>query len=1158
MAGEERIVTAYPTNRILMFDKDCNPIRELAPSEVLSRVRHEVINGEHALTIETTRRLEVGWRALTVDATGRWREWVVEEPDELHDQGLSATGTYRLVWSLQYDLTHTFDFGGNLGHKEVGMSRDAGGGEAVAAAITGTRRWVVGTCDVQPVEAGNGVVMIAKSAWDKLSAVVDAWGGELDAQIEVGLEGVTARRVCLLEHVGAYEATRRFEWGHDLESIRRTPDPGPYYCRVVPIGKGHTEYAEGSSTADNDSYSFEWPLSLLDDPEYNPDLTEEWIEDEEAVAAFRVSDGRGGWEYPTKVVEYDEDDVELLYKAAVADLHNHTRPNVTYEASVTQLVEAGMDTHGVGLGDEVQVIDRGFNPDAGLTLQQRVTEITVDELDDGATELVIGDKQDSLASRLAGMVDGIDNVTREYNFISTDAYIRSLLDRINKEINATGGYSYLVAGEGLLTYDKAVQDPLNPIEASQVVQIKGGSIRIANTRTPEGDWDWKTVFQSGHIVTELVTGGRIETGYIGNPNSNGYWDIDNDIFRLGAGGEIAGRTIESLVNGVWVQVTDATVVTQWMQVEAGAEMPNLYDESWDRKPPDLKANMTLWKRDEVTLTTNLGTTVIYRNVESVFSASNLLPGADDPQDTDFYVSNAEISGGVIRLESSMAGESRFHAMWNTQHLTKDVCDGYTFRLTFEARKTSASYAGLSVDYAIMSTDEANLSNFPSDTDAKRGTYAVSSRLTTQFKKFTTTFAVPGDMSLGNSVDPWGVDNWLTVDFWSLEYNAPTANLLPTPSSSNMYLRYAEVDGDVIRLLRSEAYSGPTVRAGAMWRDRSLMMEECQGHTFRLTFEARRTSSLVVTTYVTYGIMHQEYIDGGTYLGDLSNGTVWCNSLVIPQTGNDALTQSWKTYEVEFTVTRDLTARDDSPYVNDPWGSDGWLAIDVHCMAGSTSNYSDVEIRNMVLLDETNPAHASNDIEIRNVSLENVATGSFTSATAQYYLSDSNVEPVGGEWSTTCPQWDVDHYFWTRSALSGTTDMCSEPNVIDISAEQTALERGQSLSDTIRGLGQGLTWTRSDLTMAIFDAARTATDYLTYRNGKLILGATDSAIRNVMTNSRNSFETNGTTVAYFGFDDVSQLWQLFIANAQITDMLRFGDFAWIARANGNMTLKWMGE
>ena len=170
---------AYPTSRIQLFDKDCNPIRELAPKEVLSRVRHEEINGEHTLTIETTRHLEVGWRALTVDSTGRWREWVVEEPDEVHDKGLSSTGTYRMVWSLQYDMSHTGDESGNLGHREVGIARSASGSEAVALAIRGTRRWTVGTCDVQPCAVGEGVVMIGENAWDCLDKVIKAWGGPL-------------------------------------------------------------------------------------------------------------------------------------------------------------------------------------------------------------------------------------------------------------------------------------------------------------------------------------------------------------------------------------------------------------------------------------------------------------------------------------------------------------------------------------------------------------------------------------------------------------------------------------------------------------------------------------------------------------------------------------------------------------------------------------------------------------------------------------------------------------------------------------------------------------------------------------------------------------------------------------------------------------------
>ena len=605
----------YPTNRVQLFDQNCNPIRELAPREVLSRVRHEEINGEHALTIETTRHLEVGWRALTVDSMGRWREWVVEEPDETHDSGLSATGTYRLVWSLQYDLSHTYDYTGSLGHREVGISRSASGSEAVALAIRGTRRWTVGTCDVQPCEVGNGVVMIAETAWDCLSKVVDAWGGELDATIEVGLDGVTARRVDLRDHVGVTEPTRRFEWGRDLTSISRKPDPGPYYCRVIPTGKTHKEYAEGNGREDADSHEFDWPLSILDDPEYNPTIVTEYIEDEESALVFRVSDGMGGWEYPTKVVKYDQDDVQLLYEEAVEDLHNHTRPNVTYEATVMQLAEAGMDPHGVDLGDEIQIVDWGFNPDFSLAIQERVTDIKVDELDDYATELTIGEKRESLIERLAGITRDVSRVSSGFDFIDTDAYVEALLDRINKEINATGGYSYLVPGEGLLTFDVAVRNPMNPIEASQAVQIKGGAIRIANSRRPDGSWDWKSVFQSGHIVTELVTSGMIETGYVGNPNGNSFWDLDADVLRIGADASVGDddQTMGALINGVWSKVVGVEVQTQWAQTDT--YMPNAYAGEWDVTPPELKPGMSLWKRDEVTMHTTLGDTVSYRNVK---------------------------------------------------------------------------------------------------------------------------------------------------------------------------------------------------------------------------------------------------------------------------------------------------------------------------------------------------------------------------------------------------------------------------------------------------------------------------------------------------------------------------------------------------------------
>ena len=550
MAGKERVV-AYPTDRVILHDRAGNLIPELAPDEVFSRLRTEEINGEHELVIVTTRRMEEGWRALTVDGSGRWREWVLTEPDEAHEAGDAALGTYRFVWSLQYDLTVSYAHS----EAEAGMDSSCTALVALQKALEGVSGWEAGPCDAPDIEAGKGCVMIYESAWSRLSKVVEVTGGEVDADITVSnLYGVTSRKVTLNAHVGSTEPTRRFDWGYDISSIHRIPDPGPYYCRVVPLGRGEQEYAGDDET------TFEWPLDITDETG-DPNLY--YIQDDDAAAAFRVPDGQGGWLYPTKAVTYSEDDPELLLNAATEDLHNHTRPGVTYEASVLQFAEAGMDVKGVGLGDDVHIVDRGFNPDVPLRLQGRVTKIIIDELSpETTTELTIGSIRDGIASTMASALDQLAEKTNAvYNSIAalnTADYVRSLVDRLNAEINATGGYTYMVPGEGTITYDTAVADPLIGIEAQQVVQIKGGSIRIANSRnTPFGglnDWDWKTVFTSGHIASEVITAIQVVSGYLGSADNGNYWNLDT--------GELVLRMPYNMFTGEVDDSSTVAVVTE--------------------------------------------------------------------------------------------------------------------------------------------------------------------------------------------------------------------------------------------------------------------------------------------------------------------------------------------------------------------------------------------------------------------------------------------------------------------------------------------------------------------------------------------------------------------------------------------------------------------
>ena len=562
MAGKERVV-AYPTDRVILHDRAGNLLPELSPEQVYSRLRTEEINGEHELVIVTTRRMQEGWRALTVDGSGRWREWVLTEPDEAHEAGETALGTYRFVWSLQYDLTWSYAHT----EAEAGMASACSSHDALQMALEGVNGWEAGPCDAPQIEAGKGCVMIYESAWSRLSKVVEATGGEVDAEITVSnLYGVTSRKAKLNAHVGSTEATRRFDWGHDVSSIRRIPDPGPYYCRVVPLGNGEQEYAEDDET------TFEWPLDITEETG-DPDLY--YIQDNEAAEAFKVPDGNGGWLYPTKAVSYSEDDPELLLNAAMADLHNHTRPGVTYEADVVQFAKAGMDAKGVSLGDDVQIVDRGFNPDAPLRLQGRVTRIEVDELSpETTTMLTIGSVRNGIASTIANSLAELSSKTTQISdtvaHLNTESYLRSLLDRINAEIAATGGYAYLVPGQGIITYDTAVSDPLVGSEASQVVQMKGGSIRIANSRndpfTGIEDWDWKTVFTSGSIASEVITAIEVISGFIGSPTSGAYWDIDNGVLQV----RKSDGTLVASFSADGVSIIASVLMRMYYNVQTGA------------------------------------------------------------------------------------------------------------------------------------------------------------------------------------------------------------------------------------------------------------------------------------------------------------------------------------------------------------------------------------------------------------------------------------------------------------------------------------------------------------------------------------------------------------------------------------------------------------
>lgn len=574
--------------RVIVYDRTDSYVCDIDPTKLLDLTSTEEVNGEHSLTIKTTQELAKTDRLLVRDGMGIWHEYVVV--GLVGEHGGRRVGAvaheYYCVWSVQYDLSATYidtQVGLVPGHPSVPAPARSG----LEAALSGTNRWQIGTITV--TNSGSAS-FYRRDGWEGLKTLTEQWGGEIDVTITVGTNGVTGRFVNLLERVGTADVTRRFDYGSDLKDIKRKVSDDVWPCRIVPLGKATETEAGG--------YSRRPTIAAANDGIV-------WLEDSDAVPLTRVPDGQGGWEYPTSIIKNDVySDPAQLKAWALDHIGQYTRPQVTYEAELVQLVKAGLNPHGVALGDDVIVVDHDFGGE-GLAITARVIKIQQNLLDSTDTKLTVGNAPKTLSGTLGGMARGIERLdeqsTAAATYQATAAYLSTLLGRLNDEINLTGGYFYIVEGLGARCYDTQVTDPAVGSEASKVVEIRGGTIRIADTKTAQGEWNWRTVFVSGHIAADLVTAANITAGYIGSAGSGNYWDLDSGEFRLASTAQLGSKTVAQVVSGI-----DSTITGVDVQYAQGTSATVAPTTGWSSTPPAWEQGKYIWQRTATT--TAAGTT----------------------------------------------------------------------------------------------------------------------------------------------------------------------------------------------------------------------------------------------------------------------------------------------------------------------------------------------------------------------------------------------------------------------------------------------------------------------------------------------------------------------------------------------------------------------
>lgn len=484
-------------------------------TSITKAVRTCAVDGTDTLDITTLDSgVEKNDRILYLDGKGLWHEYIAQSVETQRDEGKPVTTAYCVNSIAELGSVYILD---KRGRKTTAPER-------VKVALEGTR-WNVGTVDNGTIRHYTDLNFYHQSVLKSLQDITKAYGLEVEISITVENGKVTARTVNLLEQRGNRNAERRFEYGCDLKSVKRTLMAEQVITRLYAWGKGEEKTDDdGNATG---GYSRRIGIKEVNDGK-------PYLDNVEAQQYWGVLEGDAVFD--------DCDDRNELLRLAQARLAQVSKPQVSYEADTVNLGRAGFDASGVSVGDMIQIVDTTFTPP--IRVEGRVLKIEEDLLDSvDATRITLGNIHESYTQKRRAQEQKIDELiaqSSEWNAVAegNGLYVRDLIEHVNTVLNARGGYTYFTPNAGLFVYDK--NKGKNP---TTVTQIGGGFWRIADSKKSNGDWDWKKVCDGHGLFAD-----RIYTGILSDAQGRNFWNLDTGEFSLRATTKIGGKTVQQIVD----------------------------------------------------------------------------------------------------------------------------------------------------------------------------------------------------------------------------------------------------------------------------------------------------------------------------------------------------------------------------------------------------------------------------------------------------------------------------------------------------------------------------------------------------------------------------------------------------------------------------------
>lgn len=504
--------------RVDVYSRHGAFLTTIAGRQLLSAIHTDELNGEDSLAIQTTYPLAEGMRLVWCDTTGAAHEHICQDP--------KASRTTELVYSdtALNSICETF-----YDYIEDKRPYSYTFSHALQIALEPTR-WTCGAVDQTGV-VSNGLTYYHTSAREAINEILEC-GGELETFITVGTTGVTSRSVGIRKHRGATGGHRRFAYGKDLTSITRTE-----HWSAITACYG---YGKGVET---DKGGYGRKLTFAD---INGGRA--YLVDTQALAKYGRP-GASGLNHLFGEYENSEcEDAWQLMDETRAYLNAHKEPGVTYEASIIDLVAMGRDWEGVGVGDDVQIVDSSFSPT--LRCEGRVTKMVTDLLGGTAT-VTLGNVRETLADMWISQQQTVERLSQHassWDVAATTpgAYLQQIIDGLNAQFNAAGmSYCFTSFETGTIWSSVPLDDKGRPKRGGgSAIQINSQGFRIASGTSSDGSYKWRTFgtgkgFTADELTVGTIKGGSnqwnlgtgdltFNQGSIRSRNGQSFWDLTNN------------------------------------------------------------------------------------------------------------------------------------------------------------------------------------------------------------------------------------------------------------------------------------------------------------------------------------------------------------------------------------------------------------------------------------------------------------------------------------------------------------------------------------------------------------------------------------------------------------------------------------------------------